>query len=92
MRWFPCLLTFHLVVTQSLVIASAADSAQGPIAIDSRRELFVDDFLIDRLRNVRLELQHPQPQEISFACDQPWEGNTCIYFRIIPEQIGRAHV
>ena len=34
---------------------------------------------------MRLELQHPQPQEIVFPCDQPWEGNTCIYFRIIPD-------
>ncbi|NUQ64871.1 MAG: hypothetical protein HUU20_20600, partial [Pirellulales bacterium] len=45
----------------------------------------MDDFLIDSLKNVRLELQHPQPQEIALVCDQPWEGNTCIYFRIIPD-------
>jgi hypothetical protein len=86
MRWFSCLLTCCLAVLSLPAPLSAADEPNGPIAIGSRRELFVDSFLIDRLRNVRLELQHPQPQEISFACDQPWEGNTCIYFRIIPEQ------
>ncbi|MSU72570.1 MAG: hypothetical protein EXS43_09540 [Opitutus sp.] len=64
---------------------SADAQEQPPIPIGSRRELFVDHFLIDQLDNVRLELQHPQPQEIVFACDQPWEGNTCIYFRIIPD-------
>ena len=65
------------------LLAHAQD--RQPIQIGSRRELFVDDFLIDKLENVRLELHHPQPQEIVFACDQPWEGNTCIYFRIIPD-------
>lgn len=69
-------------------MVSAQTGAAGPfpvIDLGSRRELFVDDFLIDKLDNVRLELQHPQPQEVVFACDQPWEGNTCIYFRIIPD-------
>jgi len=65
--------------------AALAAAEPKPIDIGSRRELFVDDLLIDQLHNVRLELQHPQPQEIVFACDQPWEGNTCIYFRIIAE-------
>ncbi|MCX7425386.1 MAG: hypothetical protein NTW96_07135 [Planctomycetia bacterium] len=60
-------------------------SSTKPVDIGSRRELFVDDFLIDSLKNVRLELQHPQPQEIALVCDQPWEGNTCIYFRVIPD-------
>lgn len=69
------------------VLIAGVSSAQesGPIDIGSRRELFVDDFLIESMTNVRLELQHPQPQEIVFACDQPWEGNTCIYFRVIPD-------
>lgn len=60
-------------------------AAESPINIAARRELFVDHHLIDSLDNVQLELQHPQPQEIAFACDQPWEGNTCIYFRVIAD-------
>lgn len=60
-------------------------STKEPIRVGSQRELFVDDFLVDSLKNVRLELQHPQPQEVVLVCDQPWEGNTCIYFRIIPD-------
>lgn len=62
-----------------------AETPATAVDIGSRRELFVDDFLIDTLKNARLELQHPQPQEIVFACDQPWEGNTCIYFRVFPD-------
>ena len=77
-----------IALTICLVILPVLDltAQEKPIDIGSRRELFVDDFLIDKLDNVRLELQHPQPQEIVFACDKPWEGNTCIYFRIIPDE------
>lgn len=79
----------HWLVTWTVIAApvSFADdsAADKPVNIGARRELFVDDFLIDSLDNVRLELQHPQPQEVIFQCDQPWEGNTCIYFRVIPE-------
>lgn len=59
------------------------DETSTPIDIGSRRELFVDDFLIQSLTNARLQLQHPQPQEIALTCDEPWEGNTSIYYRII---------
>ncbi|MFM9888325.1 MAG: hypothetical protein ACKVQT_35310 [Burkholderiales bacterium] len=80
-------LRVQLAVFLSLIVnvANSVAISQEPIDIGSRRELFVDDFLIDKLDNVRLELQHPQPQEIAFACDQPWEGNTCIYFRVLPD-------
>ncbi len=42
--------------------------------IGSRRELFVDHFLIDRLVGTRLELHHPQPAEVAIQVDRPWEG------------------
>src|SRR5262245_15516876 len=66
----------------------SADDAptSQPTNIGSRRELLVDDALIDSLKNVHLELQHPQPQEIVFTCDRPWEGNTCIYFRVFADE------
>ena len=53
-----------------------ASEPSGPQAIDigSRRELFVDDLLIDRLAGTRLELHPPQPREIVLKFDQPWEG------------------
>jgi len=47
-----------------------------PVARDigSRRELFVDDWLIDRLENARLVLHRPQPRDVASRCDQPWES------------------
>ncbi len=73
------------IAAQPAVSLPQVASTTGPINVGSQRELFIDDFLIESLQNVRLELQHPQPQEIVMVCDQPWEGNTCIYFRIISD-------
>lgn len=46
-----------------------------PIAIGSRRELLLDDHLIDRLDGAELRLQQPVPREIVLETDRPWEGN-----------------
>lgn len=45
------------------------------IDIGSRRELFVDPALIDRLDGARLALHRPQPQEVSVVFDAPWEAS-----------------
>jgi len=65
--------------------------------IGSRRELFVDSWLVDRVENTAVRLHHPQPQEIAISFDAPWEGlapgyctvlqddTRCrIYYRIMP--------
>jgi hypothetical protein len=55
--------------------ASAAEPPADPIAIGSRRELFVDDHLIERLSGrAEQRLQHPQPQDLAITHDAPWEG------------------
>ena len=54
-------------------------SAGEPIDIGSRRELFVDQYLIDRLAGVRLELHRPVRREIVFRTDAAWEGNGSAY-------------
>jgi len=62
-------------VPLSHAISSLAEEpAALPIRdIGSRRELFVDSWLIARLEHARLVLHRPQPQEVAFQCDQPWE-------------------
>ena len=52
------------------------------IDMDSRLELFVDDFLIDRMSRTRLQLHHPTPKDVAILFDAPWEGNTCCYYRV----------
>jgi hypothetical protein len=58
----------------------------GPtIDIGSRRELFVDDFLVDRNSGWQSVMQTPQPQEVALVCDAPWEGNTSAYYAIFAD-------
>jgi len=47
--------------------------------IGTRRELFVDDYLIERMEGCDLLLHHPVKREIVMRFDKPWEGNGCGY-------------
>ena len=51
--------------------------------IGSRRELFVDTLLIDRLRNASLGMHAPQPREIVLRHDTPWEGPFSLYHTLV---------
>ncbi len=62
-------------------IAQAAD----PVHIDGRRELFVDDYLIDAQSGTTLKLQQPREREVVFVHDAPWEGCTSTYHTIIKD-------
>ncbi|MBE35649.1 MAG: hypothetical protein CMI16_08880 [Opitutaceae bacterium] len=64
------------------------DSTQpsaSPLAIGSRRELFVDDYLIDRLDGVSRKLHEPRPAGTAIVFDQPWEGCVSGYASIIKD-------
>ena len=55
-----------------------------PIAIGSRLELFVDDFLIERMTGgMSLELHRPSPREVVLRFDKPWEGRWSGYVRVL---------
>ena len=62
-----------------------ARKTDGPIELGSRRELFIDDFLIDRMQNVELRLQKPVPRNVAIDHDVPWEGNTCCYHTVLQD-------
>ncbi len=51
--------------------------------IGTRRELFADRSLVDRLDRVNLDLQKPVPREVAIVHDSPWEGNVCFYHTVI---------
>ena len=51
--------------------------------IGSRRELFVDDWLIERFSGTELRLHSPTPQEIVLSFDAPWEGAVSFYATIL---------
>jgi hypothetical protein len=53
-----------------------------PIDIGDRRELLVDDFLIQKRDGLELRLQAPVPREVVLKHDAPWEGSGCGYHTI----------
>ncbi len=56
---------------------------QATIDIGTRRELFVDDFLIERLEGeAEQRLHHPVPREIALVHDAPWEGTGSGYHSV----------
>ncbi|MCI0491645.1 MAG: hypothetical protein L0Z07_01765, partial [Planctomycetes bacterium] len=74
----------------SQVIAEAADEQspvardETPIRLDSRRELFVDRFLIEGLGgDAQLHLHEPRDEGAVLQFDQPWEGIHCGYCTVI---------
>ena len=62
-------------------------AAVEPTEIGTRRELFVDDALIDSVSgDVHLKLHQPQPAEVVLTTDKPWEGNTSAYYTIFHDK------
>ena len=59
-------------------------AAGEPLDIGGRRELFVDDLLIESINGAaRQTLQHPTPREVVLVADRPWEGNGLNYVTVL---------
>ncbi len=70
-------------VTQFVVADDAA--SMDAIDIGSRRELFVDHHLIDKLEGATLRLHHPRDEGPVVHFDQSWEGLFCGYATVIKD-------
>lgn len=55
------------------------------IDIGTRRELFVDDYLIDSMKGASLQLQPPCPRETAIRFNRPWEGAFSFYSTVIKD-------
>jgi hypothetical protein len=64
------------------VLAAATAAAQS-IDIGSRRELFLDHYLIEKLNAAKLEMQKPVDRGAVLKYDKPWEGAFSAYGTII---------
>lgn len=73
-----------LCVLVGLSLSTAAIAAD-PIAIGSRRELFVDHYVIDKLDGLSLQLQRPQAGGVALKFDQKWEGQVSGYVTVIKD-------
>jgi hypothetical protein len=56
------------------------------ININSRRELFLDNFLIKKMKGTQLRLHHPTPAETVLYFNKPWEGEYSTYTTVIRDQ------
>ena len=73
----------HAVV---VCISGSVSFAADVIDLGSRRELFVDHYLIDSLHHSRLRLHEPQPAEVAITFDRPWEGGTSSYYTVLKDR------
>ncbi|MBP85361.1 MAG: hypothetical protein CMJ64_01375 [Planctomycetaceae bacterium] len=70
----------NLQIIAALLTLSAVAGAAVPIDVGSRRELFTDAALIERIDGeLELRLHHPTPREIVMEHNEPWEGNNTTY-------------
>jgi hypothetical protein len=74
-----------LEITRRGFAAAGAAFAYQPPAIDigSRRELFVDRFLVDRMDGAELRLAQPVDAGTALEFDRPWEGRFSAYATVI---------
>jgi hypothetical protein len=61
-------------------------SRSEAVDIDSRLELFVDDWLIQRRAGVQLKLHSPVRREVVFRFDAPWEGAVSGYVGVFRDE------
>jgi len=73
---------WYLVIAL-IVFCTFMSMGQGIIDLGNRRELFVDDYLIDKLDNLSLKLHEPVLRDVSFKFELPWEGLYCGYVTMI---------
>ena len=88
-RIFTLALTL-LPLTLGQPLAEGGEEEEGePLEIGSRLELFVDDYLIESMEGLRLQLQEPQSGGKVLSFDKPWEGTTSA----LPNRLqGRRHL
>jgi hypothetical protein len=53
--------------------------------IGSRLELFVDDYLIEKMNGTTLQLHPPRDEGVVLKFDKPWEGRFCGYATVIKD-------
>jgi hypothetical protein len=81
-------LLLAIAATSRIFLAQTArtPSESHPISIKSRLELFVDDFLIDRMTPpAELRLHNPERRDVAIVTDKPWEGNGCTYWTLFKD-------
>lgn len=73
------------------VLVTVTEDPANPFAFDrrlditDRRELLVDDHLLERLDGASILYHRPEPKEVVLTCDLPWEGNISAYYTLFQD-------
>ena len=69
-----------------VLLISAVSVVAAPVEIGSRRELMIDDFLIEKFEGeIGLRLHNPNAKEVVLVHDAPWEGTGSGYHSIFKD-------
>jgi hypothetical protein len=75
-----------LLLILAALVSSSLGAEDKPVRdIGSRLELFLDDYLIDRLQGARLKLHKPRSKGVVLRFDEPWEGEFSGFPRIVDD-------
>jgi len=78
--------TIALTTVWALVDLSTAALSAAEFNLGTRRELFIDGALVQRLEGgAQLRLHHPTPREIVLVHDAPWEGSGSGYHSVFQD-------
>ncbi|MDF1739033.1 MAG: hypothetical protein P1U86_07725 [Verrucomicrobiales bacterium] len=72
----------HLSLATVLAVAPTRSIAE-PIDVGTRRELFTDGYLIEKMSDLTQTLHTPRDEGIALKFDKPWEGKFSAYATII---------
>lgn len=82
MRWLVSSLLAIACFSIHAQITPSTCAADDAVSLGTRRELFVDRALIDRLDGAALKLHEPCHAGTALAFDKPWEGPFCGYVSV----------
>lgn len=77
------LILFFLLLISGLPFVHAQQ--EGVISLGNNRELFVDQYLIQKMDGVKQQLHHPENEGKILAFNEPWEGHFSGYCTIIKD-------
>jgi len=74
------------ILLSGVCLARPAPADQAVLELGTRLELFVDDYLIERLAGAQLRLHEPHPAGVVLRFDQPWEGAFSGYVTVLADE------
>lgn len=86
--WITAVAVIGVIVLALGLYGSAKKTDKESRNIGTRLQLFVDDWLIESMQNVSLQLHRPAKREVVFRFDAPWEGPESGYVSVMQDEKG----